>query len=89
MNIGIPTTTTEAQELISMIQYYRYMFPSQYHILDFLIEATSSRKGRKIIWNDTLEESFKEPKRMVSAVTSLSYPDWNIPFTIHTDAFDK
>ena len=49
MDIGIPTTTTEAQELISMVQYYRYMFTRQYHILDFLIEATSSRKGRKII----------------------------------------
>ena len=49
MDIGIPTTTTEEQELISTIQYYRYMFPRQYHILDFLIEATSFRKGRKII----------------------------------------
>ena len=26
---------------------------------------------------------------MVSAETLLNYPDWTIPFTIHTDASDK
>ena len=28
-------------------------------------------------------------KRMVSAETLLSYPDWKLPFTAHTDASDK
>ena len=26
---------------------------------------------------------------MVSADTLLSYPYWKIPFTVHTDVFDK
>ena len=26
---------------------------------------------------------------MVSAETLLNYPDWKIPFTVHTDAPDK
>ena len=26
---------------------------------------------------------------MVSAENLLSYPDWTIIFTVHTDAFDK
>ena len=32
---------------------------------------------------------FKEIKRVVSAETLLYYPDWKLPFTFHTDAFDK
>ena len=26
---------------------------------------------------------------MVSTKTLLSYPDWKIPFTVHTDSYDK
>ena len=26
---------------------------------------------------------------MVSVETLLSYPDWKLPFTVHTDAYDK
>ena len=26
---------------------------------------------------------------MVSSETMLSYPDWNIPFTVHIDTSDK
>ena len=26
---------------------------------------------------------------MISAVTLLSYPDWKIPFTVHTNAYNK
>ena len=41
------------------------------------------------MWNDELESSFKEIKCMVSAETLLSYPNWKLPFTVHTDAYDK
>ena len=26
---------------------------------------------------------------MVSVETLLSYPDWKLPFTVHTDTYDK
>ena len=41
------------------------------------------------LWNDALESSFKELKCMVSAEMLLNYPDWSIPFTVNTDAYDK
>ena len=58
MDLGRPTTTTEARALISMIQYNRDMCPRRSHILGPLIEAVCSHKVRKIIWNDFLEEHF-------------------------------
>ena len=72
-----------------MVQYYRYMWPRQSHILAPLTEASSGPKGRKILWNYALEKFFKEIKSMVSAETLLSYPDWKLPFIVHTDASDK
>ena len=43
----------------------------------------------KIVWNEALEDSFKELKHLFFAENLLSYPGWNIPFTVHTDASDK
>ena len=53
-----------------------------------LAEVVSSPKV-EILWNDALEISFKELKSIVSMETLLSYSYWKIPFTVHTDAYDK
>ena len=65
------------------------MWPRRYHILDFLTESYSFPKGRKILWNDSLEEFFKKLNHMVSVDTLLSYPYWKIPFNLHTYDSDK
>ena len=72
-----------------MVQYHRYMCPIGYHIFDPMTEEASSPKGRKILRNGTLENSFKELQRMVSSETLLIYPDWKIPVTVYNDAYDK
>ena len=59
------------------------------HILAPLIQTDSGTKGRKILWVDALEDSFKELKCMFYTDTLLSYPDWNIAFMVHMDASDK
>ena len=89
MDLGITYTNTEAKSLIGMVQYYRDMCPRWYNILAPLTEAASDPKGRKILWNYALENSFKELKRMVSAETLLSYPYWKLLFTVHTDDSDE
>ena len=65
------------------------MCPWRSHILAPLTEADSGPKGKKILWNDALESSFKELKRMVSAETLMIYPYCKLIFTVHTDASDK
>ena len=89
IDIGRPSTTTEARALIGMVQYYRDMWPRRSHVLDPLKEEANSPKVIKILWNDALESSSKELKRMVSAETLTSYPYWKLPFKVHTDASDK
>ena len=89
MVLGRPSTTNEAQALIGMFQYYRDMWPRRSHVLAPLTEAASVPKGRNILWSYALERSFKELNRMVSSETLLSDPDWKMPFTVHTNAYDK
>ena len=54
MDLERPTTMTEAQTLIGMVQYYRDMRPIQSHILAPLIEADRGPKGSSTLWNDAL-----------------------------------
>ena len=89
MDFGQTSITIETRALIGMVQYYRYIWPRRSHILAPLTESVSGPKGGNILWNDALESSFKELKCMVSAETLLSYPDWKLPFTVHTDTSDK
>ena len=89
MDLVRPSTNTEAQALKGMVQYYRDMWPRRSHVLAPLEEASRVPKGRKILWNDALESSIKELNCMVSAETLLSYPDWKLPFTVHTGESDK
>ena len=61
-----PATTTEAQSLICIVYYYRDMCPMCWNILTPLIDAVRGPKGRKIVWNYSLEDYFKEIKHMIS-----------------------
>ena len=36
-----------------------------------------------------MDEAFTQLKQMVSEEVFLTYPDWNKPFDLHTDASDK
>ena len=89
MGIGRPSTTTEARALVVMVQYYRDMWPRRSGVLAPLTEAANGPKGRKILWNGTLEISSKELNRLVSDETLLTYTDWKLPFTFHNNAYDK
>ena len=54
MDLGRPSTTTEAGALIGMFQYYRDMWTRWSHVLSTLIEAASGPIGKIILWNDAL-----------------------------------
>ena len=89
MDLGQPTTMSEVQAFIVIVQYYRDMCTSWYHTLDPLIKATSGPKGWKIPWNDAKADYFKDLNHMVSAETLLSCPYLKIPFTVHTNDYEK
>ena len=36
-----------------------------------------------------MDEAFTQAKNMISQEVFLTYPDWTLPFCVHTDASDK
>ncbi len=83
-NIATPKTRKQLRSFIGMVNYYRDMWPKRSHILAPLSALTSS----KVKWEWTLEHqsAFDAMKVAIAQETLLTYPDFNKPFVIHTDA---
>ena len=82
--IAPPKTRKQLRRFIGMVNYYRDMWPKRAHLLAPLSSMTS----KTVKWNWTKEHqtAFDEMKRMIAKETLLTYPDFNKPFEIHTDA---
>ena len=55
IDLGRPTKTTEAQVLISMVQYYRGMWTRWLNVISCIMEVDIIPKGVSMIWNDDME----------------------------------
>ena len=90
MDLTKPQTAKEMKSLIGMIQFYRDMWQRRSHILSPLIDSASGKKGNtKLKWTNDMDEAFIQVKQMIAGEVFLTYPDWSIPFIVHTDASDK
>ena len=67
-----------------MVNYYRDMWIRRSEVLAPLTRRTSS--NIKFQWTDVEQTAFEKNKQIVGRETLLSYPDFNLPFEIHTDA---
>ena len=83
-NIAPPTTKKQLRSFIGLINYYRDMWKHRSGILTPLSSMTS--KQAKWNWDDKCQQAFDTIKKLVARQTLLSYPNFNEPFEIHTDA---
>ena len=67
-----------------MVNYYRDMWPRRAELLPPLSSLTSSKVKWK--WTEEHQTAFEEMKKLIAKETLLTYPDFNLPFDIHTDA---
>ena len=83
-NIATPTTKKGLRSFIGIINYYRDMWPRRSDILSPLAALTS--KEVKWEWKEEHQKAFDTMKKILSRETLLAYPNFNLPFEIHTDA---
>jgi putative transposase len=82
--IAPPTTQKQLQSIIGLINYYQDMWPRRSETLAPLTRLTS--KDVPFQWTDVEQQAFDKMKAIVCHKVLLSYPDFNKPFHIHTDA---
>ena len=79
-----PTNKRELRKFIGVVNYYRDMWIRRSEVLAPLSRLTS--KEAKWSWGSEEQKAFDTMKRIISKETLLTYPDFNKPFEIHTDA---
>ena len=84
LEIKPPTKRKELRKFIGMINYYRDMWTKRSETLAPLTRLCS--KKNKWQWTEVEQKAFDTIKKTVSKEVLLSYPNFNLPFDIHTYA---
>ena len=84
-NIAPPKNKKQLQRFLRMVNYYCNMWTSRSEVLTPLTHLTSANV--KFKWTSNVEQmALNKIQQIVKCEMLLSYPDFNQPFKIHTDA---
>ena len=84
MNAKRPKDVSSLRSFTGLTSYFR-RFVKGYSKVAAPLESLK-QKDRVWKWTDECEEAFKLLKRKLVSPPILAYPDWNLPFILHTDA---
>ena len=88
LDLQPPQTLRELRRVLGMVQYYRDLWRGRSHILAPLTDLVGKSK-KKLKWTDEHQQAFEGMKKVIAKETILAYPDFNLPFDVHTDASDR
>lgn len=82
-----PKNVKQVRSILGFINYYKQFVP---HRSDLLAPISAlTKKHVKFVWSQECQESLDTVKRLLSRKITLTYPDFNQPFEIYTDASTK
>lgn len=84
LELKAPTNTTELRRILGVCGWYR-RFLKDFSTVTAPLRALLHKKA-KFIWDDDCEKSFNIIKDSLVSAPILSCPNFDLPFTIQTDA---
>ena len=79
-----PENRRALRRFLGMVNYYRDMWPQRSEILAPLTGLTSKKVKWK--WTEECSKAFKKMLNLIAEETLLTYPNFQQPFDVHTDA---
>ena len=79
-----PTNRSEIRSWLGCITFYRNCWPQRAHILAPITALTSTNVP--FIWGEEQANAFKMMNSLIAEDILLTFPDFNAPFYLHTDA---
>jgi len=84
LNLTPPTSVTELRSYLGMIGYYREFIENFASIMAPLYKLL--RKNVEFIWDEECDKSFHLANKYLVSAPILSFPRYDIPFIIRSDA---
>jgi len=82
-----PSTQRQVWRFVGMINFYRDLYPKRAELLAPL--TTLCGQNKKFHWGEEQEQAFKNVKQQLTQEKMLTYPQFDKPFIVYTDASDK
>jgi len=82
-----PTTQKQVRRFVGMVNFYRDLYPKRAELLAPL--TTLCGQKQKFFWGNEHEDAFKKVKQQIAQETMLTYPQFDQPFIVYTDASEK
>ena len=82
-----PKTVHDIRAFNGLTNFYRRFIKGYSHISAPLYALLE--KNATFIWSKQCEEAFTKLKSILTSAPVLTYPDWDKPFILHTDASRK
>ena len=82
-----PTGVKEVREFLGLVGYYRRFVPNFARVAGPLHSLT--RQEVPFHWSGECQQAFDRLKELFSTLPVLAYPQFDWPFTLHTDASGK
>ena len=82
-----PKNSKQLKMFLSVVNFYRDMFPKQLHFLAPL-NKLESKKGKDWYWGAAEKKEFKLTKKMLTEDATLAFPDFEKLSDLYSDASD-
>lgn len=87
LSLSEPKNVKQVRSILGFINYYKQFVP---HRSDLLAPISAlTKKQTKFKWSTECQKSLDLVKQIFSRTITLTYPDFNQPFLIYTDASTK
>jgi hypothetical protein len=87
LNMQRPTTQKDVCHFVGMVNFYRDLYPKRAATLAPLTDLCGQKK--KFTWAADQEQAFQQIKELLAQDTMLTYPQFDKPFVVYTDASEK
>jgi RNase H-like domain found in reverse transcriptase/Reverse transcriptase (RNA-dependent DNA polymerase)/Integrase zinc binding domain/Integrase core domain len=88
LNYPTPTKVKEVQRFLGVVGWYQRFIKNYAGITAPISKLTSKEYKKKFSWTPEAENAFQKLKSVLVSSDVLSFPDYNLPFQVHTDASD-